>query len=115
MGDDTFIPVRGDIVWTTFSPQRGHEERGRRPAIVLSKRSYNERSGLALVCPITSRVKGYPFEVPIKLKKIMGVALADQVRSIDWRARDVKLIETLDKKSLRDIARIAAALITTEE
>ena len=108
-------PSRGDVVWISFSPQRGHEERGHRPAVVLSKRSYNERSGLALVCPVTSRVKGYPFEVPVKTKTITGVALADQVRSIDWRVRKAKCVETLDSKTLRDIARIASALLTAEE
>ena len=115
MGKGTYVPVRGDIIWISFSPQRGHEERGHRPAVVLSKRSYNERSGLALVCPVTSRVKGYPFEVPVKTKTITGVALADQIRSVDWSARKAERIEALDTKSLRDVARIAAALLTTEE
>ena len=88
MVDQDYVPARGDIVWLTFSPQAGHEQAGRRPALVLSPKTYNERTGLALFCPITSVVKGYPFEVPLpSTSAISGVVLADQVRSLDWRAR----------------------------
>lgn len=81
-------PDRGDLVWLDFSPQSGREQAGRRPGLVLSKRSYNERSGLALVCPITSRRKGYPFEVALPDGgSISGVVLADHVRSADWTSR----------------------------
>jgi mRNA interferase MazF len=81
-------PDRGDLVWLTFDPQAGQEQRGRRPALVLSPRAYNARVGLGLFCPITSQVKGYPFEVALPQKgKITGVVLADQLRSLDWRAR----------------------------
>jgi len=84
-------PERGDIVWLDFSPQTGHEQPGRRPAVVLSPVRYNTKVGLAIVCPITSQAKGYPFEVPLPERtKIVGVILADQVRSIDWRARRAK-------------------------
>jgi mRNA interferase MazF len=83
-----FVPERGDVVWLSFSPQLGREQAGRRPALVLSPRRYNERVGLALVCPITSRAKGYPFEVPLRSgATIAGVILADHLRSVDWRAR----------------------------
>ncbi len=83
-----FVPDRGDIVWLDFSPQSGHEQAGHRPALVLSPASYNGRVGLALVCPITSLAKGYPFEVPLPPgAPVSGVALSDQVRSLDWRAR----------------------------
>lgn len=82
-----FVPDRGDIVWLEFNPTRGHEQNGRRPALVVSSRLYNSRSGLALVCPITSRIKGYPFEIPFKAKNSKGAILADQIRSIDWRER----------------------------
>src|SRR5438093_12343161 len=83
-----YIPDRGDAVWITLDPQAGHEQAGRRPALVLSPAAYNGKVGLALLCPITSQVKGYPFEVgmPDGLK-VAGVALADQVNSLDWRAR----------------------------
>ena len=83
-----YVPNTGDIVWLTFNPQAGHEQAGHRPALVLSPRSYNEKTGLALFCPITSRVKGYPFEVALPLAgAVTGVILADQVKSMDWRAR----------------------------
>jgi mRNA interferase MazF len=84
-------PDRGDVVWLDFNPQAGHEQSGRRPAVVLSPLRYNARVGLALVCPITSQAKGYPFEVALPYRaKVAGVILADQVRSVDWRARRAK-------------------------
>ena len=83
-----YAPDRGDLIWLTFDPQAGHEQRGRRPALVLSPKAYNALVGLGLFCPVTSHVKGYPFEVPLPPKgKITGVVLADQLRSLDWRAR----------------------------
>ena len=88
---DDYIPDRGDIVWLEFTPQAGHEQAGRRPALVLSPRNYNDRSSLALFCPITSRVRGYPFEVQLPSSgPVIGVVLADQLRSQDWRARHAK-------------------------
>ncbi|MBA2706518.1 MAG: endoribonuclease MazF [Gemmatimonadaceae bacterium] len=83
-----FVPDRGDAVWLTFDPQAGHEQAGRRPAVVLSPRAYNSRTDLAIFCPVTSQIKGYPFEVvlPDGLP-VAGAVLADQVRSLDWRAR----------------------------
>lgn len=81
-------PDSGDIVWLAFTPQAGHEQAGRRPALALSPRLYNGKTGLALFCPITSRVKGYPFEVALPAgSPVTGVVLADQVKSLDWRAR----------------------------
>ncbi len=88
-----YAPRRGDVVWLTFDPQAGHEQAGRRPALVLSPEQYNRRSGFALMCPITSQRKGYPFEVVIPSGSVAsGVVLADQVRSLDWRARRAALI-----------------------
>lgn len=85
------IPERGDAVWMDFDPQSGHEQAGRRPAIVLSPRQYNDTVGLAIVCPITNQKKGYPFEVDIPDgSPVTGVILADQVKSVDWRARNAK-------------------------
>jgi len=82
------VPDRGELVWLNFNPQAGHEQAGHRPALVLSPREYNEQSGVALFAPITSTVKGYPFEVELPPGgPIVGVVLADQVRSLDWRAR----------------------------
>ena len=83
-----YIPERGDAVWITRDPQAGHEQAGRRPALVLSPSAYNGRVGLALFCPITSQVKGYPFEVLLPAgSPVSGVVGADQVKSLDWRAR----------------------------
>ena len=82
-----YVPERGDAVWITLDPQAGHEQAGRRPALVLSPSAYNGRVGLALFCPITSQVKGYPFEAPLPAgSPVSGVVGADQVKSLDWRA-----------------------------
>jgi mRNA interferase MazF len=87
-----YFPKRGDIVWLSFTPQAGHEQAGHRPALVLSPASYNKKVGLALFCPITSQVKGYPFEVKLpEGLEVGGVVLSDQVKSLDWRARGARL------------------------
>ena len=84
----TFVPEAGDIVWLTFDPQAAREQAGRRPALLISPRIYNVRSGLALACPITNQAKGYPFEVPVPSGHgPTGVILADHVKSLDWKAR----------------------------
>lgn len=86
-----YVPDRGDIVWLRFDPQAGHEQAGRRPALVISPRAYNRKVGLALFCPITSIVKGYPFEVVIpKGSRATGAVLCDQIKSLDWRVRRAK-------------------------
>ena len=88
------MPDRGDVVWLDFTPQAGHEQAGRRPAVVLSPAAYNGKVGLALVCPITTQAKDYPFEVAIAGERaVTGVILADQVKSIDWRARRAKVVD----------------------
>jgi mRNA interferase MazF len=84
-----YVPGRGDVVWITLDPQAGHEQRGRRPALILSPAAYNAKVGLALLCPITNQVKGYPFEVALPdALPVTGVVLSDQVKSLDWQARD---------------------------
>ena len=88
-----YVPERGDIVWLAFSPQAGHEQAGTRPALVISPATYNRRVGLALFCPLTTQVKGYPFEVLLpRGLKAEGAVLADQVKSLDWRVRKAKLL-----------------------
>lgn len=83
-----YCPGRGDIVWLSFDPQAGHEQAGRRPALIISPQAYNGKVGLALLCPTTNQRKGYPFEVELpKRLKVSGVVLADQVKSMDWKAR----------------------------
>jgi mRNA interferase MazF len=88
-----YVPDRGDIVWLDFTPQAGHEQRGQRPALVLSPAAYNGKVGLALCCPITSQIKGYPFEVllPDGLR-VSGAVLSDQVKNLDWRVRTARLV-----------------------
>ena len=98
-----FIPERGDIVWLDFNPQLGHEQRGRRPALTLSFKAYNEKIGLALFCQITSKVKGYPFEVELELKKIKGSVLCDQIKSLDWRERNIEFIEKIGDKKIEEV------------
>ncbi len=99
-----YIPNRGDIVWITFNPQAGHEQAGRRPALVLSPAAYNGKVGLAILCPITSHVKGYPFEVVIPDGwKISGVILSDQVKSLDWKARQAELVCKLPSTTVDEV------------
>ncbi len=89
-------PDRGDVVWIDFDPQAGHEQAGRRPAVVLSPFSYNRRAGLAIICPITNQIKGYPFEVVIpEGLRVKGAILSDQARNLDWRARNAETMMKL--------------------
>lgn len=98
------IPDRGDVIFFSFDPTLGHEQAGFRPAVVLSPEIYNKASGLCLVCPITTSIKGYPFEVTLDgAQKISGVALADQVRSIGWQARKIKIVDRISITSLTTI------------
>ncbi|MCL2762728.1 MAG: endoribonuclease MazF [Treponema sp.] len=98
-----YIPDRGDIVWLNFDPGSGHEQQGKRPAIVISPRAYNEKVGLGLFCPITSKIKNYPFEVKIKNKKIEGVVLADQIKSLDWKTRQVEYVSKENDEKIEEI------------
>jgi mRNA interferase MazF len=108
----SFVPDRGDVVWLEFTPQAGHEQAGHRPALVLSPRSYNAAAGLALFCPIISRAKGYPFEVPLPPDaRVQGVALADQVKSLDWRARKARFISRAPEDVVTDALAKARALL----
>lgn len=98
-----YAPEQGDLVWLDFNPQYGHEQRSRRPAVVLSKNAYNRKVGLALLCPVTSKGKGYPFEVELSGGKIQGFALSDQVKSLDWSERNVEFIERCEKAVIDEI------------
>ena len=97
-----YCPNRGDVVWLDFDPQLGHEQAGKRPALVISHADYNKKVGLALFYPITSQIKGYPFEVKIELTKINGVVLADQIKSLDWKARKIQFIEIAPEEILEE-------------
>lgn len=105
-----YVPERGDIVWLSFDPQAGHEQAGHRPALVLSPKAYNAKSGLMLCCPLTTKIKGYPFEVSINGPS-PSVALADQVKSLDWRARNAKKKGAATKAAIMEALGKARALL----
>lgn len=107
-----YVPERGDAVWLDFTPQVGHEQAGRRPALVLSTATYNGRVGLAVVCPITSQAKGFPFEVALPAGlSIRGVVLSDQARSLDWRGRQATFIGRIPPGVLDEVVAKLAALV----
>ncbi len=107
-----YVPERGDIVWLTFTPQAGHEQAGRRPALVLSPKAYNGKVGLAIFCPVTSQIKGYPFEVVIPQGlAVSGVILSDQVKSLDWKARKAEFACNLPKKALTTVLKRLGTLV----
>ncbi len=100
-----YTPEQGDIVWLILNPQKGHEQSGRRPAVVLSPSSYNSKVGLSIFCPITSKEKGYPFEVKLPDKcPIRGIILVDQVKSFDWRSRHAEYICSVSQSLLKEIS-----------
>ncbi len=95
MKSGKYIPEQGDLIWLDFNPQKGHEQRGKRPALVISPKIYNEKTSLCLCLPITSKVKGYPFEVALPKKLLVeGVILSDQIKNLDFIARDAQYICT---------------------
>lgn len=108
-----YVPDRGDVVWITLNPQAGHEQAGRRPAVVLSPAAYNGKVGLAVFCPVTSQVKGYPFEVAIPVGlPVSGVILSDQLKSLDWRAREAELACTLPTDTTSEVLQKAGLLLS---
>ncbi len=109
-----YIPQRGDIIWLDFNPQAGREQKGKRPALVISPYEYNKKTSLALCCPITSKVKGYPFEVKLNGTKISGVVLADQIKCLDWKIRNSKKIESADVNVVRKAVKLIKLLIENE-
>lgn len=108
-----YVPQRGDAVWITLTPQTGHEQTGRRLAVVVSPRAYNAKVGLALLCPITSQIKGYPFEVVIPQGlRVSGAVLSDQVKSLDWQARQAEFICPLPVQTIDEILQKINTLVT---
>jgi len=104
----SYVPDRGDLVWLEFTPQAGSEQRGRRPALVLSPKTYNGMVGLAMFCPVTSKIKGYPFELQLPDgSAVSGVVLSDQLKSLDWRSRKVKFI----KRASSDVMAMVTARV----
>ncbi len=107
-----YIPARGDVIWINLNPQAGHEQAGRRPALILSSAAYNDKAGLAILCPITTQIKGYPFEVTIPTgKDVSGAILADQVKSLDWRARRTELICVLPETTVIEVLKKLGTLL----
>ncbi|MDR2580960.1 MAG: endoribonuclease MazF [Fibromonadaceae bacterium] len=106
-----YVPDKGDIVWLEFDPQLGHEQKGKRPVLVLSPLAYNKKVGLALFCPITSHSKGYPFEVKISSKNISGVVLSDQVKSFDWKSRKAKFAAKAKDSEISEVVEKIRTLI----
>jgi len=108
-----YVPERGDVIWITLNPQAGHEQAGRRPALVVSPGIYNGKVGLAILCPFTNQIKGYPFEVLVPPGlSITGAILADQVKNLDWRARGAELICRLPRKTVVEVLQKVATLLS---
>ncbi|UQZ85506.1 mRNA interferase MazF [Paenibacillus konkukensis] len=104
MVNNEYVPDRGDLVWLQFNQQAGHEQAGKRPALIISSASYNGKVGLSLLCPVTSKQKGYPFEVVIPQNlPIEGVILADQVKSLDWQSRQAAFICKVSQETLSEV------------
>ncbi len=109
-----YVPDAGHVVWLEFNPRRGHEQAGRRPALVLSPAGYNDKTSLCIVCPITNEVKGYPFEVPVGANAdVTGVVLSDHVKSLDWRARKAEHKGMIEGSVVQEVRQNIAALIGT--
>jgi len=112
MKSGNYVPDSGDIIWLNFTPQIGHEQKGKRPAVVLSPKIYNEKTDLCIAVPITSKIKNYPFEVKLPANlKTKGVVLADQIKSLDFVKREAKFIEKLPNNTLKEIKKLALLLI----
>jgi mRNA interferase MazF len=111
-----YVPRRGDVVRLDFNPQKGHEQAGRRPALVLSPTEYNRTVGLVVVCPVTSAQKGYPWEVAIPDNPfVAGTILSDQVKSLDWRERRAEFVCVSDKGLLDEVVDKAFSLLSPED
>jgi mRNA interferase MazF len=112
MKSGDYVPDRGDIVWLNFTPQSGHEQRGKRPALILSPKIYNEKTSLCVCLPITSKIKGYPFEVALpKGLEVEGVILSDQIKNLDYVARDIAYICSVSDEVLSPVQKNVLALV----
>jgi mRNA interferase MazF len=100
----SYVPDRGDLIWLDFDPQSVHEQKGKRPALVLSPKEYNQKVRLGFFCPMTSREKDYPFEVKVKNNKIQGVILSDQIKSLDWTKRNAEFISKATDDEIAEVA-----------
>ncbi len=109
-----YVPDAGDIVWLEFDPQAGHEQSGHRPALVLSPAIYNTKVSLAVCCPLSTKTKGYPFEVQVESDKSISVVLSDQIKSLDWRVRKAKFKSKITPAQLRQVRANIKALLSIE-
>ena len=106
-----YIPDARDIVWVDLDPTKGREQSKTRPALVMSPVAYNKKTGLALMCPITSVIKGYPFEVALNDKKVEGVVLADHIKSLDWTVRNVRFVSKASPKVIQKVSNKLSLLL----
>lgn len=114
-GSGAYAPDTGDVVWLTLDPTKGHEQRGRRPALILTPLQYNARTSLAVCCPMTNQIKGYPFEVVVAGDPAVtgGVILVDQVKSLDWLTRRADLMGRVDHATLNSVRALLKTLLQT--
>ena len=109
-------PIKGNVVMLDFNPQAGHEQAGRRPGLIVSPKKFNELTGFALVCPITNQKKGYPFEVDVEgTKKTTGVILADQIKSLDWKKRNAKVVDSVSLDCLNKTKELIQVIIDADD
>ncbi|MDC1205384.1 endoribonuclease MazF [Candidatus Pacebacteria bacterium] len=109
-----YVPDTGDFVWVDFNPTKGREQAKVRPAIVISPKAYNQKTNLAIMCPVTSVQKGYPFEVEVVDRKVSGVILSDHARSLDWKVRNVKFITKANPKIIQEVQTKLLLLISAK-
>ncbi len=98
-----YVPEAGDVVWLEFDPQAGREQAGRRPAVVLTPEGYNKKTNLLVCCPLTTQIKGYPFEVLVEIDGVQSAILSDQVKSLDWKVRKAKYKNTVNPEALTEV------------
>ncbi len=108
---EQYVPQKGDLVILTFDPQAGHEQKGRRPALIISNKSFNKALGLAIACPITNTNRDFPFHVKVDSKNLTGFIMTEQIKSIDFNARKVKFVESVDKETLNKVLGITQSII----
>ncbi len=107
-----YIPQKGDIVALTFDPQSGHEQKGRRPALIVSNKLFNQHVGLAFACPITNTHRDFPFHIPVESDRLTGYIMAEQLKSIDYNARKVKFIEKAKQETLQEVLSIVESILS---
>lgn len=106
-----YVPQKGDLVWMDFNPTIGHEQKGVRPAIVVSDKGFNQKSGLAYVCPITSTSKNYPYRIKLNAEQVKGFVMTEQLKSIDWNIRNIRFIEKAPLEVVKSIKNCIGAII----